>query len=90
MAYSLRVLVCRSSLNSSSNIGLSLGRLFIVSVLNRTGMAFAMERFGSLAAVLNNLPPLEIYNMSFRDKLASSTHKESILIKHCYDVDTAV
>ena len=53
-------------------------------------MVFTIEWFGSLAAVLNNLPPPEIYNMSIRDKIASSTHKESILIEHCYEVDTEV
>ena len=53
-------------------------------------MVFTIERFGSLAAVLNNLPPPEIYNMSIRDKIASSTHNKSILIESCYEVDTEV
>ena len=40
----------------------------LISVLTEMEMVFTIERFGSLAAVLDNLSPLEIYNVSIRDK----------------------
>ena len=52
----------------------------LISVLTEMEIAFTIERFGSLAAVLNNFPPLEIYHVSSEPLVAPPKHYQSVAV----------